>query len=191
MAEDRTSYEERAEIIAKRLLSKIYAMESKALEAKMDALRNQDKLEEQIKLLARQREELEQKYNELVNASEEQWSNVSDDFENLINSINSDKQAFYERTQGWLNELNTKIADLEEKARNSSQEIRSSVQSQLEGLREQRERLQKNLVDMQEESGDRWQSFKTNLDEGINTMKTNINKVYNKYFHRSKDTSSE
>ncbi len=191
MAEDRRSYEQRAEIIAKKLLSKIYALESKALEAKMDAIQNQDKLEEQVQELASQREDLEKKYYDMVNATDEDWQNVSQDFETVINNINSDKQYFYERAQGWLNDMSTRISDLEEKARHSSQEIRESVQQQVSGLREQRERLQKNLVDMQQESGERWKSFRDSLDEGLDSMKTSINKVY-KYFNRPKeDTSSE
>jgi chromosome segregation ATPase len=191
MAEDRRSYEQRAEIIAKKLLSKIYALESKALEAKMDAIQNQDKLEKQVQELASQREDLEKKYYDMVNATDDDWQNVSQDFETVINNINSDKQYFYERAQGWLNDMSTRISDLEEKARHSSQEIRESVQQQVSGLREQRERLQKNLVDMQQESGERWKSFRDSLDEGLDSMKTSINKVY-KYFNRPKeDTSSE
>ena len=193
MAEERKSYEQRAEIIAKKLLSKIYALESRALEAKLDAIQNKDKLEEQVKSLVQQREELEKKYYDLVNASESQWQNVSEDFETLINSISSDKQDFYERAQGWLNDFNGKISDLEEKARNSSNEIRTSVQDQVNNLREQRERLQKNLVDMQHESGERWKSFRDGVDEGLNSMKTRINKVY-QYFQRPReeeDTSSK
>jgi DNA repair exonuclease SbcCD ATPase subunit len=189
MAEERKSYEQRAEIIAKRLLSKIYAQESKALEAKMDALQNKEKLEKQVEALGNQREELEKKYYDLVNASESQWQNVSEDFEKLINSISSDKQDFYERAQGWLNDLNKRIADLEEKARNSRQEVRESTQQQLATLREQRERLQKNLVDMQHETGERWKSFRDSVDEGLNSMKTSINKVY-QYFQRPKEDSS-
>jgi len=191
MGEERKSYEQRAEIIAKKLLSKIYALESKALEAKMDALQNQDKLEKQAEDLAQQRKELENKYYDLVHASDSQWQNVSEDFEALINQVNSDKQHFYEKAQGWLNEMNTRIADLEEKARNSSYEIRGSVQHQLKGLREQRERLQKNLVDMQQESGERWKSFREGLDEGLHSMRNTINKVYNYFQKPREDTSSE
>lgn len=189
MAEDRRSYEQRAEIIAKKLLSKIYALESKALEAKMDAVQNQDKLEKQVQQLASQREDLEKKYNDMINATDEDWQGVSQDFETVINNINSDKQYFYERAQGWLNDMSTRISDLEEKARHSSQEIRESVQQQVSGLREQREKLQKNLVDMQQESGERWKSFRDGLDEGLNSMRTSINKVY-KYFNRPKEDSS-
>lgn len=189
MAEDRRSYEQRAEIIAKKLLSKIYALESKALEAKMDAVQNQDKLEKQVQELASQREDLEKKYNDMINATDEDWQSVSQDFETVINNINSDKQYFYERAQGWLNDMSTRISDLEEKARHSSQEIRESVQQQVSGLREQREKLQKNLVDMQQESGERWKSFRDGLDEGLNSMRTSINKVY-KYFNRPKEDSS-
>jgi len=191
MAEDRKSYEQRAEIIAKRLMSKIYALESKALEAKLDALQNRDKLEKQVEHLSKQREELEKKYYDLVNASESQWRNVSEDFESLINSISSENQDFYERAQGWLNEFNTTISDLEEKARNSSQEVREGIEQQVRNLREQRERLQKNLVDMQNETGERWKKFRVSIDDGLNTMKNSINKAYQNIQRPRGDTSSE
>lgn len=155
----------------------------------MDAVQNQDKLEKQVQQLASQREDLEKKYNDMINATDEDWQGVSQDFETVINNINSDKQYFYERAQGWLNDMSTRISDLEEKARHSSQEIRESVQQQVSGLREQREKLQKNLVDMQQESGERWKSFRDGLDEGLNSMRTSINKVY-KYFNRPKEDSS-
>jgi len=191
MGEERKSYEQRAEVIAKKLLSKIYALESKALEAKMDALQNRDKLEKQVEDLVRQRKELEQKYYDLVHASDSQWRNVSEDFEALINQINTDRQQFYDKAQGWLNDMNVKIADLEEKARHSSHEIRDGIQEQLKGLREQRERLQKNLVDMQQESGERWKSFRDGLDEGLHSMKTAINRVYHYFQKPREDASSE
>jgi len=191
MAEDRKSYEQRAEIIAKKLMSKIYALESKALEAKLDALQNRDKLEKQVEHLGKQREELEKKYYDLVHASESQWRNVSEDFEALINSISSENQDFYEKAQGWLNDFNTTISDLEEKARNSSLEAREGIQQQVRNLREQRERLQKNLVDMQNETGERWKKFREGIDEGLNSMKNSINKVYQNIQRPRGDTSSE
>ena len=191
MAEDRKSYEQRAEIIAKRLMSKIYALESKALEAKLDALQNRDKLEKQVEHLSKQKKKIKKKYYDLVNASESQWRNVSEDFESLINSISSENQDFYERAQGWLNEFNTTISDLEEKARNSSQEVREGIEQQVRNLREQRERLQKNLVDMQNETGERWKKFRVSIDEGLNTMKNSINKAYQNIQRPRGDTSSE
>lgn len=142
MAEnERQNYEQRAEVIMKKLMSRLYALEAKALEASMDNSQDIDKLDEELEEFGKQRKQLETKYYDLIHASDSQWRNLSHEFEELVNSLNAENQEFYERTQAWLNEVNEKISDLEEKARNSGQELRDSSLEQLEYLRNQRERF--------------------------------------------------
>lgn len=192
MAEqERKNYEQRAEVITKKLMSKLYALESKALEAKMNTVQNIDKLEEELKNLEKHRKELETKYYDLVHSSDSQWRNISTDFEQMVNQINIDKQDFYEKTQGWLNDFNEKISDLEEKARNSTQDMKQNTQQQLDYLRNQRERLQNTLIDMRKESGDQWQHFRENIDEGLQGMTSGINKLYQKFQRRREDYSAQ
>ena len=98
MAEDeRKNYEQKAAIITKRMMSKLYALEAKALEAKMNTSENIDKLDHELEDIAKQRKELEAKYQDLVSASNTQWRNLSNEFEELVNKISADKQDFYER----------------------------------------------------------------------------------------------
>jgi len=192
MAEDeRKNYEQKAEIITKKMMSRLYALESKALEAKMNTKENIDKLDHELEDIAKQRKELETKYQDLVSASNTQWRNLSNEFEELVNKISADKQDFYERAQGWLNDFNEKIADLEEKARNSSQEIRENTRQQLDYLKDQRERLQHSLVDMRKESGQRWHQFRDKIDEGLTSMTTSINNLYQNFQKRREDYSTQ
>jgi predicted nucleic acid-binding Zn-ribbon protein len=188
---ERKSYEQKAEVITKKLLSRLYALETRSLQARMQAEENINKLNKELGDLASQREELEKKYYDLAHASETQWKNVSEEFENLVNQINIDKQAFYEKAQTWLNDLNQKIADLEEKARHSGQEFRESTQPQLEYLRDQRVRLQSTLADLRKESGGRWQEIRSKIDEGLQNMSTGINNLYQNFQKRRQDYSAE
>ena len=188
---ERKSYEQKAEVITKRLLSRLYAIETRSLQAKMQAEENINKLNNELGDIASQREELETKYYDLVHASETQWKNVSEEFENLVNQINMDKQAFYEKAQTWLNDLNQKISDLEEKARHSGQEFRESTQQQLEYLRNQRERLQHTLADLRKESGGRWQELRSKIDEGLQNVSTGINNLYQNFQKRRQDYSAD
>ncbi|MCF8336229.1 MAG: hypothetical protein K9H65_06475 [Bacteroidales bacterium] len=192
MAEDeRKSYEQKAEIISKKMLSRLYDLESKALEAKMNTQENIDKLDKELEDIAKQRKELETKYHDLVNSSNSQWQNLYNEFEEVVNQINADKQDFYEKAQGWLNDFNEKIAELEEKARNSSQELRGGTRQQLEYLKNQRERLQNSLMDMRKESGQRWQQFRDKIDEGLHSMTTSINKLSQNLQQRREDYSTQ
>jgi len=192
MAEDeRKNYEQNAEIITKKMMSKLYELESKALEAKMNTEENIEKLDKELENIAKQRKDLETKYQDLVNASSKQWRNLSNEFESLVNQINADKQDFYQRAQSWLNDFNEKIADLEEKARNSSQEIRDNTRQQLEYLKDQRERLQKSLMDMRKESDQRWHQVREKIDEGLNSMTTTINNLYQNFQKRREDYSAQ
>ncbi|MGM0530772.1 MAG: hypothetical protein ACQER7_05425 [Bacteroidota bacterium] len=192
MAEDeRKNYEQKAELITKRMMSKLYALEAKALEARMNTTENIDKLDKELEDIARKRKNLETKYQDLVNAGKSQWQNLYTDFEELVNQINADKHDFYEKAQGWLNDFNEKIADLEEKARNSSQELREKTQHQLEYLKDQREKLQSSLMDMQKESGHRWHQFRDKVDAGLSSMTNSINKLYQNFQKRREDYSTQ
>jgi chromosome segregation ATPase len=192
MAEDeRKNYEQKAEIITKKVMSKLYELESKALEARMNTKENIDKLDKELEDIAKQRKDLETKYQDLVNASNTQWRNLSSEFEELVNQINADKQDFYQRAQSWLNDFNEKIADLEDKARNSSQDIRENTRQQLDYLKDQREKLQKSLMDMRKESDQQWHQFRDKIDEGLHSMTTSINNLYQKFQKRREDYSSQ
>ena len=62
----RNEYEIRAEIIVKQLKAKIYELEAKALDAKLDAKSGLEELERKLKSLKNQREKLDQKFEDQV-----------------------------------------------------------------------------------------------------------------------------
>jgi uncharacterized coiled-coil DUF342 family protein len=185
MNEQRTVYEKRAEILTKKILSKIYALEYKTLEAKMNAEEglnnlggNIEDLNDKLKKLAEERDELEKKYRNMLEAPENEWKKISQEYEDFLEKVSVDKQEFYERAQDWLNNFGSRISDLEAKAKQSSTEARSKILEQVERLKEQRSKLEHNLSDLTKESGEQWNNLKSSVDEGLKGMKSTINKMY-------------
>ena len=188
MSEERQTYEKRAEILTKKIMSKIYALEYKALETKLNAEQGITKLdskledmEQQLNQLKEERETLNRKYEEMIKASQEKWQEVSGNFEEYLNQVSLGKQDFAERAQDWINDFNARISDLEEKARNSSGEIRDQVLSQVENLKAQRNRMQERVTELQKTSGERWKNIRDGLDDGLKTMKDSINNLYKNF----------
>jgi len=197
MNEQRTVYEKRAEILTKKILSKIYALEYKTLEAKMNAEEGLNNLGDQtgdlntkLKKLKEEREELEKNYRSMLEASEEEWKKVSQQYEDFIDKISKDKQDFYERAQDWLNSFGSRITDLESKAKNSSADVREKILNQVETLKQQRAKLENNLGELSKESGDQWSNLKTSVDEGLKGMKSTINRIYSS-FQQSNQANKE
>ncbi len=197
MNEQRTVYEKRAEILTKKILSKIYALEYKTLEAKMNAEEGLNNLGDQtgelntkLKKLKEEREELEKKYRGMLESSEEKWKEVSQQYEDFIDKVSKDKQDFYERAQDWLNSFGSRISDLESKAKHSSSDMREKLLNQVETLKQQRAKLESNLGELSKESGDQWSNLKNSVDEGLKGMKTTINRIYSS-FQQSNQANKE
>jgi len=185
MNEQRKVYEKRAEILTKKLLSKIYALEYKTLEAKMNAEEGLNNLGDQmgdidakLNSLKEEREALETNYRSMLEASEAKWKEISQKFEDYVEKISAEKQDFYERAQDWLNNFGSRISDLETKAKSSSGDVRGKVMDQVENLKQQRSKLEHNLGELSKESGEQWNNLKNGVDEGLKGMKSTINKVY-------------
>lgn len=197
MNEQRKVYEKRAEILTKKILSKIYALEYKTLEAKLDAeegLNNMGdqvkELENKLKNLSEERQKLEENYRNMLEASEEKWEEISQKFEDYLDKISLDKSDIYERTQDWLNNFGARITDLENRARHSSHEAKENIMKQVENLKNQRNKLEENLHELSKESGERWNTIKNGVDEGLQSMKSALYKVY-KNFQRSGGQETE
>jgi uncharacterized protein involved in exopolysaccharide biosynthesis len=201
MKKTREIYERRSEILTKKLLSKLYSMEADILESRMKAGKNIDKVNEQIndwqqqlKDISNEREKLNKLYQDMVAASENKWNEASRAFEEYAEKVSAEKQDFYERAQGWLNDLGTWITDLEERARNSSENLRSQALNQVDNLKKQQNHMRQRISDMQKSTGESWEKFTSGIKQDVNTMKSTINNVY-KHFLPSgkseKNTSEE
>jgi hypothetical protein len=194
MEKKREIYEKRSEILTKKLLSKIYAMEASYLESRMNARESMDEIsekvsdwEKQMKDLSNEREKLNQLYQNMVNASKDKWDDASAAFEEYAEKVNAEKQNFYERTEGWLNDMGAWINDLEDRARKSSGQLRDQLLNQVEYLKKQQDNLRKKAKELQKTTGENWEKVTTNISNEVKAMRTSITNAYQHFFPSGKD----
>lgn len=185
MEKKREIYEKRSEILTKKLLSKIYALEANYLQAKMNAHKNMDQVneqlgdwEQQLKDLAEEREKLNKLYQDMVGSTRAKWNETASAFEEYAEKINSEKQSFYERTQGWMDDLGAWITDLEDRAKRSSGQLRDQMNSQVEYLKKQQNNLGEKIGELQKSTGENWEKVSTGISTQVKSMRSSINKAY-------------
>ena len=194
MEKKREIYEKRSEILTKKLLSKIYALEASYLESRMNARKSMDEInekvgdwEKQMKDLSNEREKLNQLYQNMINASKDKWDEASAAFESYAEKVNAEKQNFYERTQGWLNDMGAWINDLEDRAMKSSGQLREQLMNQVEYLKKEQDNLRKKAKEVQKTTGENWEKVTTNINNEVKSMRTSITNAYQHFFPSGKD----
>jgi DNA anti-recombination protein RmuC len=203
MQKKRKIYEKRSEILTKRLLSRIYALEADALESKMKAGKELDQISEQVsnygdhlenlskEKLSKEREKLSQLYREMVDASGSKWEEASAAFEAYADEIGREKLSFYERTQGWLNDLGTWISDLEDRTRQSSGQLRDQLSHQVDHLKKQQSDLWARIGEIPKTTGENWEKVTHSINQELNSMRSTVTKTYHQLISsgdKEKDT---
>jgi len=199
MKKKREIFEKRSEILTKKLLSKIYAMEADFLESQMKASKNLNKLSEQandwkdqLSNLYEEREKLKKLHQNMVDATEGKWQEAASAFEEYAEKINAEKQNYYERVQGWLDDLGAWINDLEDRTQGTSDKFQSQMQNQVDHLKKQQENLRKKSTDLQNYTGESWNKVYSGITQELSTMKTTLNNAYQNLIPQrksNKDTS--
>lgn len=174
---ERKDYEIRAEIIVKQLQAKIYDLEAKALEAKLNAKSGMGDIEEKIKTLSNQREKLDAKFEELKNASNEKWEALVSEFEEFLEIVNADKQDFSDKLEGWINSLGDKIDELEQKAKIANEEIKIKMQEQIANLKKHKISLEAKLNEIKKSQDENWQKVKEGFEENLTKVKESLNQA--------------
>lgn len=175
---ERNDYEIRAEIIVNQLKSKIYKLEAKAMEAKLNAKSGIGDLEKEIQSLQNQRDQLDQKFNELKSAGKDRWELLVSEFEKFLETINADKQDFMEKSESWLHEVNEKIDELEEKAKTANDELKEKIKEQIENLKEHKDHLEKKMNEFKESQNENLESIKHSFEESLKVAKDAIKKAF-------------
>jgi DNA-binding ferritin-like protein len=193
MEKKREIYEKRSEILTKKLLSKIYALEANYLESRMNAGKSMNEVtekvsdwEKKLKDLSNEREKLNQLYQNMVNASKDKWEETSAAFETYAEKVNAEKQNFYERTQGWMNDMGAWINDLEGRARESSGQLREQLMNQVEHLKNEQDNLRKKARELQKTTGENWEKLTTNINNEVKALRTSITNAYQHFFPSDK-----
>jgi len=191
MEKKRKIYEKRSEILTKRLLSRIYALEADYLESKMKTGKNIDQINEQVsnygehlqnlskEKLSKERERLNNLYEEMVDASGNKWEEASAAFEAYAEKIGKEKLSFYERTQGWLNDVGTWITDLEDRTKQSSGQLRDQLSNQVDYLKRQQADLWARIGEIPKTTGENWDKISSGINNEVNSMRSTIAKAYN------------
>lgn len=194
MKNKKKNYEKRSEILSKRLLSKMYALEANYMESRLSADESLDQINEQVtaweqqlknlseNTLKKERENLNQLYLSVISASKEERENTAAALEQYLEKINGKKKDFYTSTQRWLNDFGSWITDLEDKAKTSSGQLNRQLNNQVKYLKSQQSKLLKNYDDLQKSTGENWEKLSTGISSELNTMKASVNKVYHHFF---------
>ena len=180
----REMYEKRAEITTKKLLSKIYALEAKALEARQNTQEKAKKASEQgnweetLNKLSEERENLNKKYQELIQSSQKNWNDLYEKFESYAGQVSNLREDFTERSSGWIDSLNDQISHLQDLARESGQTLGSSFDRQMSQLKGQLDGVEQQLTDMQSKSDQQWQGLKNDIDQELKTIRSTLSNLY-------------
>ncbi|MDY6800048.1 MAG: hypothetical protein SVU94_02360 [Bacteroidota bacterium] len=176
--QERKDYEVRAEIIVKQLLSKIYEMEANALKTKLNAEQSLKDVDEKLDKLKKQREELEQKFDQLKNAGQDKWESLVMEFEEFLAEVNNDKQVFYEKAELWIQDATQKIDELEEKAKDASEDLKVKINEQVEHIKKYKQSLEEKFADMKKSQDGNWHKMKNGIEEGLTKVKDSIDKAF-------------
>lgn len=174
---ERKDYEIRAEIIVKQLKSKIYDLEAKAMEARMNADSGFDELEMEIKNLTEQRKKLDRKLNDLKNSSQEKWDTVVVEFEDFLQEVNADKQTFAEKAESWINDFTEKINELEEKAKHANDDMKEKLNEQIENIKKYKSNLDEMFSQVRDSQEKNLNIMKNDFEEGVAKVKESISKA--------------
>jgi len=174
---ERKDYEIRAEIIVKQLKAKIYDLEAKALEAKLNTDSGLSNMDEKIKTLTKQREKLDLKFDELKNATNEEWEKLVTEFEEFLEIVNADKQDFSEKIESWINNLSYKIDELELKAKEASEDIKLTLNEQITSLKKHKLHLESKLNEIKHSQDENWLKIKEGFEENLSKVKDSVNQA--------------
>jgi len=196
MMAQREIYEKRAEIMTKRLLSRIYALEAKALETRQDARKSMQKLNENVNWdetlnrLKEERENLNKRYQELTRASEKNWNEMYERFGEYTDRLNSLREDYTELSSDWLRILNDRISHLEKMANESGETIGDYFNKQVSTVRGQVNKLEDRWSGLQNQTTRQWKDFRHDVDEELNTIRTTISNLYS-HFRKSGNQQEE
>ena len=185
-------YEQRAEIQTKKLLSQIYALEAKALEARQSAQKQVQKVNEQVgwddylNKLAKERENLNKKYQELIRASGKNWNELYMQFGEYTDRINELRQDYAQRSSDWLKSLRDRASHLEDMATQSGSAIGSYFNTQLTNLKDQVDNLEQRWSGFQSSTGKQWQDLRNEIDQELQTARTTLYNLYGHFRGESK-----
>lgn len=161
--ENKETYIIKNEIRVKNLLSEMYNSESSLLskiskkKEQLDELNKEiEEMEEDYQNQNNLRLDLTNKFEELQKSRSSNWEDFKKEFELVLDFAEGDKNSFIQTSEAFINDLNDKIRDLEEKATESSADMKEKSQEMLDELNERKTALQKRLDEAKSDTGEVW-----------------------------------
>jgi chromosome segregation ATPase len=177
--ETKQTYIVQNEIKVKNLLAEMYNSESALLSKisrKKDHLNSLKQeireLEKDYKNQNKLRNELTQKFEDLQDSRSSDWDQFKREYELVLDFAEGDKFSFVETAETFMDELNDKIASLEEMIKKSSAEAKKKSQQMLDDLKERRKDLQDRLDEVKDDSGELWIEVRQWFIERANTVRS-------------------
>jgi chromosome segregation ATPase len=160
---DKLDYVNTNEIRVKGLLSEMFNNESRLLtkiKKKKDHLKEvQAEIDEMEKDYTNQnslRNDLTEKFNSLKESAASGWESFKEEYEMVLDLAEGDKSRFIQKAESFIDDLNNRIGDLEDKIKSSTESAKEKSQKTLDELNERKTALQKRLEEAREDTGELW-----------------------------------
>jgi len=176
--ETKKEYFEKTDIIVKNLLAELYESESDTqkdiIETKEKFSAKLSELQEKYNETLKKREELEYKYKELKDESEEDWENLKYKFDLLLEYLEGDRHSFIEKAEATLVDLGNKIVSLEDEASTAAKDVKISLIEKVEALKDSKKELEIKIEAVKNDTSHKWQDIKHWFIEKSNSVKEYI-----------------
>ena len=171
-------YLEQTDIKVKNLLSELYESESKTqkeiFEIKKKLRKKINELENKHQKISMKRENLIDEYNELKYATGVEWESEKHKFNELLNTIEGDKDTFIVKAESVVNDLAENIRKIEEKGSLVGEDMKDELMKKAGELNEFKQELQNKIEEIKNDSSDRWRDIKHWFIEKSNKVKEYI-----------------
>jgi chromosome segregation ATPase len=182
--ENKQAYIDKNEIKVTSLLSDMYDNESRLLsklEKKKEHLKAiQDEISELTEDYQNQknlRNDLTNKFKAIKEPSASNWEDFKSEYEMVLDFAEGDKSRFIQNAEAFMEELNGRINELNEKLKDSADATKKKSQQMLEELNDRKEALQKRLDEAKDDTGEVWMEVKQWFIERAKSLKAALSRV--------------
>lgn len=177
--DSKKKYIEQSEIKVNNILSDMFENESNLL-IKISKLKDQiadykkemKQYEKEYKNQRQLRVDLTEKFKDLKNYKSTKWEDFKAEYEMVLDLAEGEKESFINKAESFIEELNKRIDDVEERMKGSSEAARKKSKKLLDDLNERKGELQKKLEDVMADSGERWKEFRQSFIEKAKSLRS-------------------
>lgn len=176
--ENKQTYIDQNEIKVTSLMSDMYDNESRLL-SKLDKKKNHlrevqeeiNELQEDYQNQKKLRTDLTEKFKALKEGDSSKWENFKSEYEMILDFAEGDKSRFIQKAEAFMDDLNGRINELNEKLKDSAETTRKKSEQIIDELNERKEVLQKRLDEAKEDTGEVWLEVKQWFIERANSVR--------------------